>query len=215
MFSSFSRCSTMFAAAACLVGLGAGLLTADVPADYKGKPWKDTAQTVPGTVMLANFDEGGEGVGYHAAYPRAGGNFRPKEALSCSNASHDQMQDTKKPIPSSTNYVGWTAEGQWMQYTVDVQKTGTYNVSFIASSFKNDNEEISLAVNGTKKCTFKLAATSDYHQYKLNKDVAEVTLEKGKQLLKVTIEKQQHAANLLSVELVEKVAEVKDTPKKD
>ena len=119
------------------------------------------------------------------------------------------MQDTGKQIPGY--YVGWTAKGQWMQYTVDVQKAGTYAVSVVASSYgggqdKKNEMELILSVNGVKKGSFTLAETSDYHNYKLNSNIAEVTLEKGKQLVKVTIEKEQHAGNLLYVEFVEKTA---------
>ncbi len=209
MFNRLSRSTALLAVAACVAGLCATALIADVPADYKGKPWKDTAQAIPGKVMLAYYDEGGEGVGYHAAYPRGGGDFRNKDGISPSKATHDHMQDTGKQIPGY--YVGWTAKGQWMQYTVDVQKAGTYTVNVVASSFgggqgKKNEMELGLSVNGVKKGAFTLAETSDYHNYKLNSNVAEVTLEKGKQLLKVTIEKEQHAGNLLYVEFVEKGA---------
>ena len=45
---------------------------------YKGKPYKDKAQTVPGKIMLAYYDEGGEGVAYHEPRPLKAGNFRAR-----------------------------------------------------------------------------------------------------------------------------------------
>ena len=65
MFSSLSHWSALLAAAACLAGIGGSLLIAEVPADYKGKPWQGTMQTIPGKITLAYFDEGGLNVGYY------------------------------------------------------------------------------------------------------------------------------------------------------
>ena len=48
--------------------------TAQIPKDYKGKPFKDAhhkqgAQVIPGRVELALYDLGGEGVAYHDTTP--------------------------------------------------------------------------------------------------------------------------------------------------
>ena len=52
-------------------------LRADLPADYKGKPYedekyKDGPQLIPGTVECAYYDLGGEGVGYHSMFNKTG-----------------------------------------------------------------------------------------------------------------------------------------------
>jgi hypothetical protein len=57
-------------------------------------------------------------------------------------------------------------------------------------------------VNGKDKCSFTLEETGDYHKWKMFNNVAEITLDKGVQLLKLTIEKQQHATNLCYIEIV-------------
>jgi hypothetical protein len=49
-------------------------LLAQVPKEYKGKPFKDKfyklgAQTIPGRVELAYYDLGGEGIAYHDKTP--------------------------------------------------------------------------------------------------------------------------------------------------
>ena len=46
----------------------------NIPASYKGKPFKDKyyklgPQVIPGRVELAYYDLGGEGVAYHDATP--------------------------------------------------------------------------------------------------------------------------------------------------
>ena len=52
-------------------------LRADLPADYKGKPfedekYKDGPQSIPGTVECAYYDLGGEGVAYHSMDNKTG-----------------------------------------------------------------------------------------------------------------------------------------------
>ena len=232
MFSSLTQWSAMLAAAVCLVGISGSLLNADVPADYKGKPWKGKMQTLPGKLTCAFFDEGGEGVGYHNKDtknhgsgelnrgPEEKNNFRKDEGISISytKAAFDKFKGDKKfkdgeLLPLDQYYVGWTAQGEWLNYTVDVQKAGTYTINILATSYQNKDEVLSLSVNGVKKCEFKLEETGDYHNWRMLNNVGEITLEKGTQLLKLTIEKQQHASNLQYVEFVEKPAAEKDAPK--
>ena len=54
----------------CLINIG----SAQIPKDYKGKPFKDKyytqgAQAIPGRVELAYYDLGGEGIAYHDNSP--------------------------------------------------------------------------------------------------------------------------------------------------
>lgn len=47
---------------------------AQLPANYKGKPFQDSvyrlgAQVIPGRVELAYYDLGGEGIAYHDTTP--------------------------------------------------------------------------------------------------------------------------------------------------
>ena len=83
-----------------------------------------------------------------------------------------------------------------------MKEASTYQVNILASSYKNPDEKITLAVNGKDKCSFTLEETGDYHKWKMFNNVAEITLDKGVQLLKLTIEKQQHATNLSYIEIV-------------
>jgi len=197
------------------LGLLAGLLAAQVPADYKGKPWKGKPQELPGKLTLAFYDEGGEGVAYHDADavnhgsgrlnkgPAEKDNFRKDEGvdISYTKAAFDKFTDGTK-LPLDMCYVGWTNQDEWLNYTVDVKEAGTYQVNILASSYKNPDEKITLSVNGKDKCSFTLEETGDYHKWKMFNNVAEITLDKGVQLLKLTIEKQQHATNLCYIEIV-------------
>jgi hypothetical protein len=83
------------------------------PGAYNGVP-----ASVPGTIEAENFDTGGQGVSY---YDTTAGN------------SGGQYRSTDVDIQSTTDAgggynVGWMAVGEWMKYTVNVTKTGTYNL---------------------------------------------------------------------------------------
>ena len=90
--------------------------TANVSVSYGGLPW-----AIPGTIEAENYDDGGEGIAYHDADAiqngASNGNFRPTEGVDVS-ATTDISGDY---------YVGWTGEGEWLKYTVDVQNAGYYS----------------------------------------------------------------------------------------
>jgi Carbohydrate binding module (family 6) len=211
------------AAAALFTTALAGLLSAQVPADYKGKPWKGKMLTLPGKLTFAFYDEGGEGIAYHDADkvnhgsgklnrgPEEKNNFRKDEGvdISFTKPAFDKFTDGKL-LPVDQYYVGWTAQGEWLNYTVDVQSPGTFTLNILATGVKNNNEAtLSLSVNGKQKCTFKIEDTGDYHRWKMQTNVGEITLDKGPQLLTLKFEKQAHASNLLYLEFIPKEPAVK------
>lgn len=85
-------------------------------AAYGGMP-----VTLPGTVEAENFDEGGEGVSFHD--------------LSAGNDYGSVIyRDTAVDIGPDGNLsnghaVGYTYPGEWVEYTVDVTATGSYDLS--------------------------------------------------------------------------------------
>jgi carbohydrate binding protein with CBM6 domain len=84
-----------------------------VPQPYRGAP-----AAIPGRVEAEEFDNGGEGVGYHD--------------LSAEN-SGGQLRTTGVDIEASADVgggydVGWMAPGEWLAYTVTVAAAGTYGV---------------------------------------------------------------------------------------
>jgi endoglucanase len=89
-----------------------------------GSPYTGIPAAVPGLVEAENFDEGGEGVGYHDSdATNSGGQYRATgvdvEATGDAGGGYD---------------VGWVSPGEWLQYTVDVATAGTYAVTFRVAS---------------------------------------------------------------------------------
>lgn len=75
---------------------------------------------VPGGVLAADFNDGGEGVGYHDTDAKnQGGLYRPTEGVDI-----DLDSQFDRPL----YYVGWTQAGEWLEYTLLVQQDGFYDL---------------------------------------------------------------------------------------
>lgn len=103
-------------------------------------PFGDVARSLPGRIEGEHFDEGGEGIAYHDDEAKNGNMlFRP-----------EVMVDFNTHDGASNDYViGWTADGEWLEYTVNVE-SGLYDITLLYHSGTNpgnlrillDNEEI-------------------------------------------------------------------------
>jgi len=77
-------------------------------------PFMGTAVALPGLVLAANFDNGGEGVAYHDATPgNTGGAYRATDV-------------DIEPASDGGFDVGWIAAGEWLNYSVTVGTAGAY-----------------------------------------------------------------------------------------
>ncbi len=188
---------------------------ADSLSHYKGVPFHDSrysggAQKVPGTVICAYYDLGGEGVAYHDADAKNNGSgglnpangsylneFRMDEGVDTSYTKLGlvpKIDDTaynKVAPPAGLLYVGWTEPGEWLNLTVDVAEKGEYSVDLLYTS--NRGGAISLDVNGRPATgPLKIASTFDsadpvawrqWHHWNVAHDLARVHLEKGHNVL--------------------------------
>ena len=117
---------------------------------YKGLPYHDIryqggAQEVPGQVLCAYYDLGGEGVAYHDSDPQNHGSgelnpadgtylneFRIHEGVDTSYTKFDRKPEpvddnpfNKVVPPPDLLYVGWTEPGEWFNITVYAARAGT------------------------------------------------------------------------------------------
>lgn len=91
---------------------------------FGGTPW-----TVPGTVQAENFDNGGFNVGYFNldSTDASGVTYRAPATVGVENTSD-----------AGGGYdVGYTKEGEWLRYTVDVARVGIYNLQARVASLGN------------------------------------------------------------------------------
>jgi len=83
-------------------------------------PFGGTPAALPGIVQAENFDVGGQGIAYSDTTASNSGNaYRPAEGV--------DIGPTNDPA-SGGFYVGWTREGEWLNYTVNVTATRNYTV---------------------------------------------------------------------------------------
>lgn len=189
------------------------------PSSYAGTPYHDShyqagSQKIPGKVLCAYYDLGGEGVAYHDSDPVNQGSgalnpadgtylneFRMHEGVDTSYTKMGrtpQIDDTpydRVQPPANLLYVGWTVPGEWFNITVDVARTGTYSVGLLYTS--NRGGTISIDVNGQPSTgPLPIRSTADnadpvawrqWHHWNAASDLARIHLPKGKSVLTVHI----------------------------
>jgi hypothetical protein len=93
-------------------------------------PFGGTPAAVPGTVYAANYDTGGQGVAYNVTSVNGTANSYRSDGVDLEDTADTQNTSA----PGGAYDLGWTATGQWFNYTVDVATAGTYTVDFRLSS---------------------------------------------------------------------------------
>lgn len=80
-------------------------------------PYGGTNWAIPGKIEAENYDNGGEGVAFHdLSSTNMGGQYRSTEAVdleSCTEGGYD---------------LGYVQAGEWVEYTVNVNQAGSYNL---------------------------------------------------------------------------------------
>ena len=178
------------------------------PSDYKGRPFADSVydggpQVIPGRVECAYFDLGGEGVAYHDqdainhgsgelnlkpdhqrphATPYIWG-FRKEEGMDISYTKDFADFNHPNLFTPATNqlYVGWTADNEWCNYTVNVKQAGRYKITAL---YGNSANAIRFSVDNhpTSECQLPVV-TGSWHIWNKAEIGAIVFAEPGLHLL--------------------------------
>jgi hypothetical protein len=140
-----------------------------------GSPYGGTPAAVPGTVQAENYDTGGQGVGYSVTSVNGSANTYRSDGV-----------DLETTSDSGGGYdLGWTAAGQWFNYTVDVATAGSYTVGLrlAAPSAVSDALHIVNSSGTNLSGDVAIAATGGYQNWVTVN--ATVTLPAGVQTLTV------------------------------
>lgn len=175
--------------------------------NYKGTPWGNTPQAIPGKIQCEFYDIGGEGIAYHdldsvnngsGRLNPANGNyfneFRMNEGVDISytksNATDDNPYNDVAPQLNQL-YVGWTMPGEWIKYTVDVKESAVYVIGLMYTSNGNGGLEI-VADNNTSTGIMHVVSTHkandtiawrQWHHWNKMDSIGKIKLEKGLQVL--------------------------------
>jgi hypothetical protein len=187
-----------------------------IPAGYAGSPFGDSRhpkvpQKIPGRLQCELYDVGGPGVAYSDSDGKNSGSgglnpldgtylngFRAEEAV---DISYTKDQGTPTQDFSEFNlvtperdslYLGWTEPGEWVDYTVLVEKTGRYTVDVMYTS--NGEGRFEISVDGVPRGTVTLPTThrSDdpvawrqWHHWNRRQDGLDLELAAGLHLVRI------------------------------
>ena len=143
-------------------------------------PYKSVS--LPGTIQFEDFDMGLEGYTYHDSDEKKDG-----------EAGYRSDCQGVDIVSGNGGYaIGYTLVNEWLEYTVNVTKAGTYSFeAVVASGATNASFTVSLMNNdtATQLCTVDIPQTAenDWGVYRTVSGDLSIPLEKGKQILRVTI----------------------------
>lgn len=139
---------------------------------------------LPGTLQAEDFDAGADGISYHDSDTK-------KEGDASSYRTNGGGVDIVKG--NNGNAIGYTATGEWLEYTVNVEKAGIYSYdATVSSGVTNSSFSLSLSTeSGLTKLTDVLAVpcvnSNDWNTYRTIHGRLLIPLEAGKQIIRINI----------------------------
>ena len=139
---------------------------------------------IPGIIECEDFDGGAEGMSFHDSDNVNEGDVKNYRTDS---GGVDLVKGNGGTV------IGYTAQGEWLEYTVNVSQAGEYEYEATVSS-GNDNSAFSLSVikdgQMTQLAKVKVPKTgdNDWSKYKTVTGKLSKPLEAGEQPLRITIE---------------------------
>jgi len=143
-----------------------------------GNPYNGTAQEIPGVIQAEYFDMGGAGVAYYDSdIDNHGSVFRTSETV--------EME-----LISGSNYnIGYTEQGEWLEYTVNVLHNGTYKINYrIASQQGNGSWHLTMDGNNLIGSNANAVNTGSWTAYQVVSTTTPIQLQKGIHLLRFLVD---------------------------
>lgn len=158
-------------------GFNLRLLTFATSRAFGGSP-----ALVPGNVLAHNYDDGGEGIAYHDAdVPNQGAAkgcaFRANERVDVECAAGNNQ---------APKNVGWTAAGEWLNYTVNVLKSGTYSITAQVAAPATGGT-FRLLSGGTQLASLAVPSTGGWATFQ-GVTLPDVQLKQGIQTLQIAVD---------------------------
>lgn len=145
---------------------------------------------VPGVIVPTDYNLGGAGIAYlDNDVINQGDGPRPQEGV-----------DTELRTPSGTN-VGWINEGEWIEYTLEVQTAGTYSLSAEIASPRG-NGGFRLAIDGQEVAVgTNFEVTQEWDVFE-NQALTNIALKKGVFTMRITMTQEGFNLGNLDFELL-------------
>jgi hypothetical protein len=133
---------------------------------------------IPGKIELEHFDVGGNGFAYldKTAGNTGGADFRMDEDVDIEDCSDE----------GNGYNLGWTAAGEWLEYTVNVETAGVYTLTFRVAC-NGENRTVSLSSDGNIIANNIAIPNTGGWQTWQDVVVPNLELPEGEQILRLTI----------------------------
>lgn len=147
---------------------------------------------VPGRIEAEDYKLGGEGVGYHDTTP---GNTGLQYGAGYRNDGVDIEETTD--VGGGYN-VGWTINGEWLAYNINVQNAGTYSVTARVAFAPAGTKTLHIEVDGVDVTgPMNIQSTGDWQSWR--NTAANVALTPGAHQLKVVFDSDVINLNYLDI----------------
>jgi|GEM_PF-219835 len=139
-------------------------------------PFNQTAITIPGELEVEEYDIGGEGLAYHDSEPaNIPAGFRLDEGVDIGTFGDGFILE-------------YVAEGEWIEYTVDIAEGGIYEVEADVAS-ERSNGAFSITFNKNNASTDFIAPnTGNWKAFQTIMANREIELEGGTQQMRLNID---------------------------
>lgn len=141
--------------------------------------------TLPGTLQMEDFDEGGEGMTYH-----------DKDTKNEGTTAYRTDSEGVDLVTGNGGYaIGYSSSGEWLEYTVNIAESGIYSYEAFASCGNNNNPAFTVSLMDDGKATplFQISVpqtdNGTWATYKSLKGTIGVPLEAGTHILRVTVDR--------------------------
>ncbi|MEM9108896.1 MAG: LamG-like jellyroll fold domain-containing protein [Planctomycetota bacterium] len=174
------------------IGVGTHGFTVANNATYGNgdQPW--SVGTGVTRIEAENYNQGGDGVGYDDTTPGNNGNEYRTDDVDI-----EPTTDT-----DGGHNIAWTADGEWLDYTIDVTETGTYGLSLRASSPNwLANGSLRVFVDDADMGAIELTNTGHWQSWQTF-DFGLLDLSAGEHVIRLAIEGGNFNLNWLELEQI-------------
>jgi hypothetical protein len=133
-------------------------VTITVNSENASTPYGGTRRTIPGKLEAEDYDNGGQNIAYNdGTTANSGAPFGGTRVA-------ESVDVRSCPDVGGGYAIGWTTDGEWVKYSVNVTTTGVYTFTARIAT-PNTGKSIQLQVDGTTVGTLTVLNTGGYNNW--------------------------------------------------
>lgn len=136
--------------------LAPGFCNGTEPPSTEQSPFAE--HNIPGSIEAEDYDNGGQGVAYNDIDAGNNGGQYRSDGVDIQSTSNN----------GGGYNVGWTANGEWLEYTISSVSGGTYDISFdLASNNTTTSKSLTLILDGNILGTISPPFTGGWQEWQM------------------------------------------------